>query len=81
VGANRDPRPHLGGDLGDRGVFGRVVLGERVDRNDRRDAVQADVLDLLAQVRPSSAASSISLGTSSMNERISQIASGRFIAV
>src|SRR5205809_1101792 len=38
----------------------------------------------ISRIRPapsSSAASSISLGTSSMNERISQMASGRFIAV
>ena len=42
------------------------------------------ITSVISRARPapsSSAASSISLGTSSMNERISQMASGRFIAV
>src|SRR5690348_12707748 len=42
------------------------------------------ITSVISRVRPapsSSAASSISLGTSSMNERISQMATGRFIAV
>ena len=43
---------------------------------------QDHLADLPIRPAPSSrAASSISLGTSSMNERIIQIASGRFIAV
>ena len=39
------------------------------------------VISLIRPAPSSRAASSISLGTSSMNERIIQIASGRFIAV
>ena len=56
--------------------------------DNRKEFLRAQITGMITSVisraRPapsSSAASSISLGTSSMNERISQMASGRFIAV
>jgi hypothetical protein len=45
---------HRRGHLGDRGALGREIRRHRVDRDDRLDAVHADVLQLLAQVRPKS---------------------------
>src|SRR5215204_294887 len=44
------PRAHFLGDLPDDVVFRLVVRGEGVDRHHRRDAVKADVLDLLSEV-------------------------------
>src|SRR5829696_332096 len=44
------PRAHFVGDLPDDVVFRLVVRGEGVDRHHRRDAVKADVLDLLSEV-------------------------------
>src|SRR5215212_5245291 len=50
VGAYGNPRAHLLGDFPDDVVFRLVVSGEGVDRHHRRDAVKADVLDLLSEV-------------------------------
>ena len=50
VRADRGPDAHRRCDLRDRGALGREVGGHRVDRDDRLDAVRADVLQLLAQV-------------------------------
>ena len=51
VGAHRGPGSHIVGDRADRVVLAAMVGGEGVDRDYRRDAVQGDVLELLAQVR------------------------------